>query len=68
MNVDSIGAVEALLSSITTMKDGSLKISFEINPSEVQVINKLMELYLINERLFTLSVARSVESKELSNG
>ncbi len=67
MNIESIGAVEALLSSITTLKDGSLKISFEVNPSEVQVINRLMELYLIDERLFVLGVTRSVENRMISD-
>ena len=63
MEIESIGAIEALLSSITTKSDGSLKISFEINPSEVKTINRLMELYLIDERLFCLGITRGVHSR-----
>lgn len=67
MDAESIGAIEALLSSINTLKDGSLKISFEVNPSEVQVINRLMQLYLSDNRLFTLGIMRSIDSRELSH-
>lgn len=54
--MDSIGSIEALLVSINTLKDGSMKISFEVNPSDVNVVSKLMELYLIDKRLFTLGI------------
>lgn len=63
MNIESIGAIEALLTSISTLKDGSLKISFEVNPSEVAVINRLMELFLIDEKLFVLGITRGVDSR-----
>jgi len=60
-----IGSMEALLVSINTLKDGSMKISFEVNPSDFDVVSKLMELYLINERLFTLGIVRGNEKPEL---
>jgi glutathione synthase/RimK-type ligase-like ATP-grasp enzyme len=65
--IESVGSCEALLSSMTTLRDGSLKVSFEVNPAEIKVINRLMELYLINEKLFTLGIARSAINKELSD-
>lgn len=67
MTIEEIGAIEALLSSITTLKDGSLKISFEVNPCEVATINRLMELYLIDQRLFVLGITRSTENRILSD-
>lgn len=68
MEIESIGAIEALLSSITTLKDGSLKISFEVNPSEVSTINRLMELYLIDQRVFTLDIMRCNTNNRDANG
>lgn len=65
MEIETVGAIEALLTSINTLKDGSLKVSFEINPSEVKTVNRLMELFLIDERLFCLGITRGVEKREL---
>jgi hypothetical protein len=58
-----IGSIEALLSSITTLKDGSCKISFEVNPENIQVINTLMSKFLINQKLFTLGIVQCDESR-----
>jgi len=66
--MSEIGSIEALLVSINTMKDGSMKIAFEVNPSDVSIISRLMELYLINKRLFTLGIVQCNESNELTNG
>jgi hypothetical protein len=66
MEVESVGAIQALLTGMTTLKDGSLKITLEVNPSEIHAINRLMELFLIDERLFCLGITRSVEKRELS--
>jgi len=56
--VQEIGSIEALLSSITTLKDGSCKISFEVNPENIQVINTLMSKFLIGQKLFTLGIVQ----------
>lgn len=51
---NQLGACEAILSGVSTLKDGSVKITLEINPSEDDVITKLIQKYLANERLFTV--------------
>jgi len=67
MEIETVGAIQALLTGLTTLKDGSLKITFEVNPSEIQAINRLMELFLIDERLFCLGITRGVENRALSD-
>jgi hypothetical protein len=67
MTYQEIGSIEALLSGITTLKDGSVKISFEVNPDNIQTVNKLMQNYLIDKRLFTLGIVQCVENSELSD-
>jgi len=68
VQIETVGAIQALLTGLTTLKDGSLKITFEVNPSEIHAINRLMELFLIDERLFCLGITRGVESNGLTNG
>jgi hypothetical protein len=51
-----VGAFNAILSRVSTKIDGSVSITFEANPQDVSVINKLMQLYLLNQRLFTIAV------------
>lgn len=67
MTIEEVGAIQALLTGITTLKDGSLKVTFEVNPSEIHAINRLMELFLIDERLFCLGITRGVENRALSD-
>jgi hypothetical protein len=62
-----IGSIEALLSSITTLKDGSCKISFEVNPENIQVINTLMSKFLIGQKLFTLGIVQCDENRSGSD-
>lgn len=62
-----IGAVEALISSIKTLKDGSVSITFELNPENQDVINSLLNLYLVDEKLVTLGIVRSGEIRNLSD-
>jgi hypothetical protein len=58
MTYKEIGSIEAILSSINTLKDGSVKISFEVNPQDQSVINKLMNSYLMGDKLFTLGIVQ----------
>ena len=51
-----VGAFNAILSRVSTKIDGSVSITFEANPQDVSVINKLMQFYLLNQRLFTIAV------------
>ena len=68
MIIEEVGAISALLTGMSTLKDGSLKITFEVNPDEIKSINRLMELYLIDERLFCLGITRGVENNRDANG
>lgn len=52
--MDQVGAIQAILTSLRTKVDGSCSITLECNPDEIEVINKLMKLYLIDKRLFTV--------------
>lgn len=67
MEVEEIGTIEAILASIKTKVDGSCSISFEVNPENIHTINRLMQLYLIGEKLFTLGIVRSIGNNELSD-
>jgi hypothetical protein len=67
MIYQEIGSIEALLTSITTLKDGSCKISFEVNPENIQVINTLMSKFLIGQKLFTLGIVQCDENTGLSD-
>lgn len=68
MEINSIGTFQAILSNISTKVDGSCKISFEVNPNDVSCVNKLMEKFLIGERLFTVAVVQGEENNGVSNG
>ncbi len=56
--MEEIGAINAILSAIKTRVDGSVSITIEANPSEIEVINKLMQSYLIDKRVFTVAFVR----------
>lgn len=56
-----IGAINVILSGVKTRVDGSVSITLEANPSEITVINKLMQCYLIDKRLFTVALIRGDE-------
>ena len=49
--MEEIGACNALIYSIGTKADGSVKLVLEINPEDQKVIQKLMSRFLINEKL-----------------
>ena len=63
MEIQQIGAVEALISSIKTRQDGSVTIAFELNPDNQEVINSLMNLYLAGEKLITLGIVRKEQGE-----
>ena len=56
-----IGAIYAILSEIKTLKDGSCRISLEVNPDDIQVVNKLMTMYLMNDKLLYVAFVRGDE-------
>jgi hypothetical protein len=49
-----LGACSAILSGISTKIDGSLKITLEVNPSEQQIISKLLNAWALNKRMLTV--------------
>lgn len=49
--MEEIGACNALLASISTKMDGSIKITLEINPEDQEIISRLMRRFAINEKL-----------------
>jgi len=51
-----LGTANAIISSITTLKDGSVKLSFEVNPEDQRLVNNLMNEYLKGEKLVTIAV------------
>jgi hypothetical protein len=66
---EPIGSIQAILSSISTSKENSCKITFEVNPENVSAVNKLMERYLVGEVLYELQLnAHSDDNNELTNG
>ena len=67
MDVEEIGTIQALLSAITTLKDGSCKVSFEVNPENIQVINKLMSKFLIGQKLFTIGIVQCDDNRGVSD-
>lgn len=58
---NEVGAINAILSGVKTKVDGSVSITLEANPSEIQVINKLMQAYLSDQRLFTVAFVQVYE-------
>lgn len=56
--VNEVGACQALLSSISTRVDGSITIKLEINPEDKDLVNKLMNSYLQDQKLFTVAFIR----------
>jgi hypothetical protein len=65
---EEIGSIEEILSSIKTKSDGSCLIAFEVNPDNIQTINKLMQRFLIDEKLFSISITQSNDNSAVSNG
>lgn len=56
MKAEEIGSIAVILTGIKTKPDGSVEIKIEANPSEQEVINKLLNKYLIGEKLFQIGI------------
>lgn len=54
--IEQIGSTTVILSGIKTLKDGSVELKFEANPSEQEVIHKLMSKFLLNEKVFEIGI------------
>lgn len=55
--MEDIGKISALLTKITTGRENSCNLSFEVNPENISVVNRLMERYLLGEVLYDISIA-----------
>lgn len=54
--MEEIGACNALVYSIATKVDGSIKLVLEINPDDQEIISKLMRRFLINQKLIQVGM------------
>lgn len=54
--MEEIGACNALVYSIATKVDGSVKLVLEINPDDQEIISKLMRRYLENKKLLQIGI------------
>lgn len=68
MEIVNIGSFNAILAGISTKVDGSAKVTFEVNPEDVSCINKLMEKFLLGERLFTVAIVQGDNNMEQTIG
>jgi hypothetical protein len=50
-----LGVCNAIISGISTIKDGSVRITLEVNPEDQKLINQLMNNYLLNNRLVSVA-------------
>jgi hypothetical protein len=58
-----IGSCQAILASLSTKVDGSVKISFEINPDNQEIIFNLIKAFSSNQKLMQLGIFQITESK-----
>lgn len=61
MTTKEIGSISAILAGINTLKDGSIKLSFEVNPSEQEVLSRLLKAFANNEKLFQIGIIQVVD-------
>jgi len=61
VKAEPIGSISVILTGIKTKIDGSVEIKLEANPSEQIVINKLLNKYLIGEKLFEIGIVAKDE-------
>ena len=58
-----IGSCQAILASLSTKVDGSVKVSFEINPDNQEIIFNLIKAFSSNQKLMQLGIFQITESK-----
>jgi hypothetical protein len=54
--IDQIGVCQAIIAGISTKVDGSIIIKLEVNPSEQEIIAKLMNKWSLNQRLLNVGL------------
>lgn len=55
-DIDQIGVCQAIIAGISTKADGSIIIKLEVNPSEQEIIAKLMNKWSLNQRLLNVGL------------
>lgn len=56
MQATEVGTCAAILSGISTRVDGSIKVSFDINPEDQALVAKLLAAYTHGNKLFSLGI------------
>jgi hypothetical protein len=55
MQVTEIGSCAAILAGLSTKVDGSIKVVLEINPTEQEILSRLLKLFATNEKLLQVA-------------
>jgi hypothetical protein len=59
--IDQIGVCQAIIAGISTKVDGSIIIKLEVNPSEQEIIAKLMNKWSLNQRLLNVGLVSIIQ-------
>ena len=59
--IDQIGVCQAIIAGISTKVDGSIIIKLEVNPSEQEIIAKLMNKWSLNQRLLNVGFVSIIQ-------
>ena len=54
--MEEIGTCAAILAGISTKVDGSIKITFEVNPESQEIIAKLMRRFSRQDNLYQIGI------------
>ncbi len=55
MEIEEIGSCAAILAGLSTKVDGSIKVILEINPTEQDILSRLLKLFATNEKLIQVA-------------
>lgn len=58
MQVTEIGSCAAILAGLSTKVDGSIKVVLEINPTEQEILSRLLKLFATNEKLIQVAFVK----------
>jgi hypothetical protein len=59
--IEQIGVCQAIIAGISTKVDGSIIIKLEVNPSEQEIIAKLMNKWSLNQRLLNVGLVSIIQ-------
>jgi hypothetical protein len=61
MEIEEIGSCAAILAGLSTKVDGSIKVILEINPTEQDILSRLLKLFATNEKLIQVAFIKVKE-------